>query len=279
MALQGFSGRSLQGFTRSLQGFGSGVGDIFISSQDSARALSYRPNGDLNFAFGSITFPNGIALANSNIYVCDFTGGKVLIYDMAGVYVSEFSVTQPTGIASYNNEIYVSTTGSSPKVRVYDFIGTLQREWSTHAVTPLGISVMDDEVYVCEVEGSPSVTKIVVYDTNGLYIRKWGEEGTDDGEFSSRATGICAYRSEIYVSMRALVQVFTTNGGFIRKFTVNSAPITSDIAVKGGKVFVSGELNGKVSIHIHTIAGALIRDIETIDSISGTGNIVGIAVS
>ena len=82
---------------------------------------------------------------------------------------------------------------------------------------PRGIAVSENgEIYVAE---HYSNERISVWDANGTFLRDWGSQGTNDGQFKG-PQGIAVFEGEVYVTEEDShrVQVFDENGTFLRKW-------------------------------------------------------------
>jgi hypothetical protein len=61
-------------------------------------------------------------------------------------------------------------------------------------------------------------------------VKSWGEKGTKDGEFDTPHSIASDARGNIYVADRGnrRVQVFDSEGAFLRSFSVVGVPVPSD---------------------------------------------------
>ena len=98
-SLQGYTGRSLQGFTRSLQGFSSLSGLRFVVSYNSESAVD-RFDGLFNLIDSFELTPN---------------------------------TQSPDAIAVYENELYIIGISIDDKVNVHNYSGTKDRDWIVSA--------------------------------------------------------------------------------------------------------------------------------------------------
>ena len=90
-------------------------------------------------------------------------------------------------------------------------------------------------------EGSIYITdgyvnsRVAKYDRNGDWVKSWGEPGTGPGQFRlPHAIGIDRH-DNIYVGDRSnrRIQVFDTDGKFLRMFTIDVPPLPATRAVNG----------------------------------------------
>ena len=125
MALQGFSGRSLQGFTRSLQGFlYSPPPQPFFYIGASNVIYKYQLDGTLVTSFGSTGSGNNnfnlilkISIFDGNLYIADGINRRIKIHDLDGVYVGQIPLFNEdgdesllaAGVDARSGDLYIST--------------------------------------------------------------------------------------------------------------------------------------------------------------------------
>jgi tripartite motif-containing protein 71 len=128
---------------------------------------------------------------------------------------------------------------------------------------PVGVAqAADGSVYVSDF----GANRVQRFTADGAFVREWGGQGADDGEFDGM-TGLTVDRDGfVYVAdaRNGRVQKFTADGAFVLKFGTRgtgsgqfSAPrgITTDAA---GDVYVADRDNGRVQVYSPT--GALLRE-------------------
>jgi DNA-binding beta-propeller fold protein YncE len=73
------------------------------------------------------------------------------------------------------------------------------------------------------------------FDKNGNFVKMWGEFGTGDGQFRTPHSIVIDKNDNIYVGDRSnhRIQVFNTDGKFLRKFQVDVSPDPTSKAVNG----------------------------------------------
>jgi tripartite motif-containing protein 71 len=282
MALQGLSGRSLQGFTRSLQAFG-GIGNIYLCNQSGDNILKYGAGGTFKSSFApGKSRPTGIAYYDGLIYFAELNGAAVYVYQPDGTSVLSFSTdATPTGLEVFNDEIYVSST-TTGDITVYDLSGNEIRSWSTPSgFQPFDISILDNELYVSGSILPFTDHRIRVYSLTGSFIREWGTTGTGDGEFPTGPfiTGVVGYKSEIYTMQGTAVQVFSTEGVYSRRWTIAGIAMANNITIKNGICVMNSNVSGTLSVYITSTNGSPIGDFATSQTITESVNLVGIAVS
>jgi len=78
-------------------------------------------------------------------------------------------------------------------------------------------------------------SRVAKYDRNGDWVKQWGTKGTGPGQFNTPHSIVIDRNDNVYVGDRGnrRVQVFDTDGKFLRQFTVDVAPDFSTRAVNG----------------------------------------------
>lgn len=78
-------------------------------------------------------------------------------------------------------------------------------------------------------------SRVAKFDKNGDFVMMWGEFGTGDGQFRTPHSIVIDKNDNIYVGDRSnhRVQVFNTDGKFLRKFQVDVPPDPTSKSVNG----------------------------------------------
>jgi streptogramin lyase len=78
-------------------------------------------------------------------------------------------------------------------------------------------------------------SRVAKYDKNGDWVKSWGEKGTAPGQFRIPHAVVIDRNDNIYVGDRTnrRVQVFNTDGKFLRVFTIDVPPTPGTKAVNG----------------------------------------------
>ncbi|MGB9066941.1 MAG: peptidyl-alpha-hydroxyglycine alpha-amidating lyase family protein [Candidatus Acidiferrales bacterium] len=78
-------------------------------------------------------------------------------------------------------------------------------------------------------------SRVAKYDTNGDWVKSWGEMGTGPGQFRLPHAIVIDRNNNLYVGDRTnrRIQVFDTQGKFLRMFTIDVPPDPSSRAVYG----------------------------------------------
>ena len=128
-------------------------------------------------------------------------------------------------------------------------------------------------VYVADTSNK----RIVVFQSNGTYVRKWGSNGSGDGQFGTVARVATDTNGLVYVtdSFRSRIQVFQPDGTFVRKW--GSAGIGSGQFGMGaptgiafgpdGLVYVADGGNGRIQVFQPN--GAFVRQWGSPGSLQG----------
>ena len=90
----------------------------------------------------------------------------------------------------------------------------------------------DGNIYITDGYVNSRVAK---YDKNGDWVKSWGEPGTAPGQFHLPHAIVADRNNNLYVGDRSnrRIQVFDTNGNFVRMFTIDVPPAPGTHAVYG----------------------------------------------
>jgi DNA-binding beta-propeller fold protein YncE len=90
----------------------------------------------------------------------------------------------------------------------------------------------DGNIYITDGYVNSRVAK---FDKNGDWVKSWGEKGNADGQFRLPHTIVADRNNNLYVGDRTnrRIQVFDTDGKFLRKFTIDVPPAPGTHAVYG----------------------------------------------
>ena len=193
--------------------------------------------GSLQFGSPTNNTLRSIAVSASSVYVGEENSGKitkVLQFSKAGIFVRRFSDNfgYVLGIAcDPAGNVYVLDRGDS-RVKKYDANGTFIREWGrwgsdngyffldlSNGNNMIAVS-SNNQVYVCD----PGNSRVQVFDTNGTFLRKWGESGDLPGQFPTGfpTTIAVSDKGVVFLSVNEhrggpiyLLKSFDTNGVYI----------------------------------------------------------------
>lgn len=189
------------------------------------RAKRYWSFGDKGV--GSLAKPLDLAVANDQVYICDASGQRIVVFDFQGNYKGSIGepgdLVRPSGIAVSRDgsRLYVIDTGGvesdKHRVVVYDAAGNriseIGKRGTEHGEFNLPVSAVvgpSGQLYV--VDGGNF--RVQVFDENGRFQRSIGSIGRKSGQFA-RPKGIGADRDgNVYVtdSSFANFQIFTGDG-------------------------------------------------------------------
>jgi len=241
---------------------------------------SWATNGSLP---GQIAEGTGMAVANGQLYVCDYSNNRVQVFSLDGGYLRQWSVpASPSGIAvnPTTGTVYVGSTSGG--VNMYgpggDSLGALTTLGSGDGQTNGAYGVALDasgNVYVVDLTGR----RIEVFSAAGAYVRTFGSLGSADGQFQY-PTGIdLDSNGNIYVFdlTQQRVQKFANNGTFLTKWGTSGSGTSqfSDAMLltvdARDHVFVSDRSNDR--IQEFTATGGYVR------SITATGDTMPLGIT
>jgi len=180
--------------------------------------------GGLGTDPGQFSQPWGVAVdSEGNVYVCDSENNRVQKFDANGTFITLWGsrCTMATGDGC------VDPDGDGP-MQVGD--GQFAR--------PQTLAVDEDgSVYVADL-GNWRIQK---FDSNGLFVTKWGSEGTGEGQFASGGRGIAVdVEGFVYVtdSRNDRVQKFSGDGSFVAMWN-SELRFPDAIATDGTSVYVT----------------------------------------
>jgi DNA-binding beta-propeller fold protein YncE len=168
-------------------------GNVYVSDFDNDCIQKFTTDGTFIRKW-SCTDPEGLVAYGERLFVCGLYD-RIEVYDYDGVHMDTWRVPDTeasnTGVGVMDIDVdadgilYVLDTNDRA-VKKFNWEGSFlgyfpintqdQNVWA-----PLGIAIAGDRVYTTEGEHN----RVHVWDLDGAYIRSWGTEGNDDGEFST----------------------------------------------------------------------------------------------
>lgn len=182
--------------------------------------------------------PIGICISENNeLFIADTGNHRIQIFS---IYDSEYLGTinrngmsagtqhHQEGICVNSGQLFVSDT-LNQIVQVFDSTsGTYLRSIGAgHFNAPSGLCVSKDgELFVADSRNN----NIIVFNiSDGKYLRTIGTSGKNDGELHN-PSGLCIWLNQLFVadSLNNCVQIFSTDGKFIRKISNTNANANSN---------------------------------------------------
>ena len=174
--------------------------------------------------------PYGIAFnSHQEMIVSEFLGHRLSIFHIRGQKIRTFGscgnradqMIFPVGIATDDTDnIYVSSSHKLQKFtssgELIKCVGKKGRKEGEHFDDPLGVTLYDNQVYVCDCDNH----RIQVFDLDLNFVRSIGSHGEGRGEFNKPYDVKFDTAGNMYVTdyNNKRVQVLDTSGQFIRAF-------------------------------------------------------------
>jgi DNA-binding beta-propeller fold protein YncE len=189
---------------------------------------------------------------NHQVAVYDATNTKITTLGMHGS--DEGQLTSPLGIGvSAKGEVYVVDKGNN-RIVMFDSNGRARKHFEIEDVVPIDIAVgpKGKELFVTDNKSH----KVVVVSSKGEFLRAWGGQGEDDGQFFYPATIDIDAAGNVYVVdvMNARVQKFDAAGTHLLTIGERGGKPGNFFRPKGvavnesGEIFVSDSFLGVVQV-------------------------------
>ncbi len=193
----------------------------------SAALAADMPTGAPNQAaqLDMLLMPSDVAIANDGqTYVVDSGNHQIAVFDAAGTRVTSLGMMgddegqflNPLGIGvSAKGEVWVADKGNE-RVVMFDAKArpraAFELEADGESIVPVDVAVgpRGKELFIT----SNNTHQVVVFSNKGEFLRAWGGEGEDDGQFIYPATIDIDTAGNVYVVdvINARVQKFDTAG-------------------------------------------------------------------
>jgi DNA-binding beta-propeller fold protein YncE len=214
-----------------------------------------------------LSMPSDVAIGKGGqTYVVDSGNHQIAVFDAAGAKMTtlgmkgfeEGQLVSPLGIGvSSKGEVYVADKGNN-RVVMFDSKGRARRVYEIEAdgedVVPIDIAVgpKGKELFVTDNANH----RVVVVSNKGEFLRSWGGEGEDDGQFRFPATIDIDAAGNVYVVdvLNARVQKFDAAGTYLLTIGKLGGKPGNFFRPKGvavddaGKVYVSDSFLGVVQV-------------------------------
>jgi len=172
----------------------------------------------------TLALPSDVAVLDGKIYVVDGGNHRVVVFDMQGRYLFKFGgkgsengqMNYPVGIsASADNRVFVADSGNY-RVQVFTARGHFQ---SAFKITDGKKNIRPVDLILHSRTGHIFLTgsnnhSLMEYSHTGKFLRKWGGNGMNQGEFRYPATinELNDGRIAVVDVLNSRVQVFNPDG-------------------------------------------------------------------
>lgn len=235
---------------------------VNVAARDIA-TVAYTRLGKLEM----LSMPSDVALGvDGQIYVVDGGNHQIAVFDAAGTRVTSLvmrgdedgQLIGPVGIGISNRgEIYVADRGNQ-RVVMFAADGSPRRvidlEEDGEKATPIDVAVSSNgkELYIT----TNNSHRVLVYSNQGTFLRAWGSEGEDPGQFRFPGAIAVDRAGNVYVVdvLNSRVQKFDPNGNTLAVFGKRGGqPGTffrpKGVAVdSGGRIYISDSYLGVVQV-------------------------------
>ncbi len=239
-------------------------GNIYVGEYSPARLQKFNSNGEFLWAYSSDWAIMDVDLdQQGNVYI---TGGTSIIkLSPEGIQIDEFFVslygdwTVSVAVEDDGNIlVLVLLEGTNPLVQLHSPDGQFISKWGAikskdddKFYQPLGVAVdVQGNVYVMDIgysgRAEPYLKK---FNSHGEFIRKWGERGDGDGQFSAPKAVALDAEGNVYVLDigNDCIHKFTQDGLYLSRIVGSGEGtfnIPRDIAVDGaGNLYVTDTYN------------------------------------
>lgn len=213
----------------------------------------------------------GVAIdATGNIYTLQRTPAKVMVFDPRGRLLR----TWGEGVFEKAHAIRIDRQGNvwitdralhqalkfTPAGKPLMALGTRGVAGDNDSTTSLNgpadlVFAANGDIFVAD--GESSNTRIVHYDRNGRFLRKWGTRGAGDGELMTPHAIVMDARGRLYVANRGnkRVEIFDRTGRFLGKITNAGTPYGLAITPDGALYVADGTAGSEAMTVVDTRTG------------------------
>jgi len=264
-----------EGQIRGPHGIAVGGGHIYVTSYyhihkfttDGQFVLRWGGQGS---ADGQFFFPRGVATDQSgNIYVADTNNHRIQKFDTNGIFLTKWGSEGsedgqfqfPEGIAvDADGFVYVFDTGNH-RIQKFDSSGTFITKWGSEGSGDGQFYLYQDHGALIAVDSAGYVyvadtrnNRIQKFNSEGLFISKWGEVGSGDGQLWLPSSVAVDHNGIAIVAdmLNFRIQKFDSSGTFITKWGSagigpgefsNPRAVTTD---SQGYVYVADSQNDRI---------------------------------
>jgi DNA-binding beta-propeller fold protein YncE len=172
---------------------------IYVLDMEGKRERSFGTKGSGD---GRFKCPEGLAIADELIYICDCGNGRVQVFTLDGTWVRAWGskgvgkgeFKSPSSITVHGGEVYVADT-ENYRTQVFDLNGNFRRVYSFESC-PFGVIVHDEFVYMTD----GLKDRIQIWDlAENTSAGQIGHFGSDIGELNM-PVGLCVdYMDRLWV--------------------------------------------------------------------------------
>jgi uncharacterized protein YjbI with pentapeptide repeats len=202
-----------------------------------------------------INWSMGMTIYDKKLYVADTDNHRIIVYDLE------------------NNEKLLTFTSPIQEYCVRNEECALENR-----NLPTSIEIVGEKIFVAY----GFQDEIQVFDLDGNYLWKFGDSGTQAGQFNTPHR-LTALNNELFVadSENHRIQVFDLDGNFLRQFgnygdSIGHLNRPVDIHAYGNEIFVADDK--RESILVFDLNGGFIREFEVGQNTSGISEPYGVFV-
>ena len=223
------------------------------------------PNQQAEFTW--LNMPSDVAVgAGGQVYVVDSGNHQVAVFDATGAKITSLGMLgseegqflDPLGVAvSAKGDVWIADKGNE-RIVMFDAKGKPKAAFKLEAdgegIVPVDVAVdaKGKELFIT----SNNTHQVVVFSTKGEFLRAWGGEGDDDGQFNFPATIDIDAAGNVYVVdvLNARVQKFDVAGTHLLTIGERGGKAGTFFRPKGvavdaaGNVYVSDSFLGVVQV-------------------------------
>ena len=161
--------------------------------------------------------PSGIAVSGGEVFVADTNNNRVMVFDLNGNYLSQFTsdFNLPTQIEVSGGYVYIADRDNQ-QVKKFDLSGNLQTTWTAEHAFPVSIAVDASHCYLGYTMGG----HFTVSDLVGNFGFNIGSLGAGNGQVQGQTGGIGVDGSALYVSDLGnnRLEVFDKSGNYVSQW-------------------------------------------------------------